>query len=100
MDIDAVSNCTHDDLRALGLQALGDILAIKHYAKEISSRGQTANQKRLLLESFLNSSSPNKKPKSQAKSLGLLKPSSTVTRTEKTRKVLLGKCKPLLIPSD
>ena len=45
MNMDAIENTTDDDLKALGLNTMGDLLALRHFCQSRSNTASTEERK-------------------------------------------------------
>ena len=54
MNVDAIENATDDDLKALGLNTVDDLLALRHFCQSRSNTASTKERKRTLVAMVRN----------------------------------------------
>lgn len=94
MDCEVICNSSTLDLKQMGLEALGDIVALKTFATELCKQGKSepsnANEKRLLLQALLTKSGPKRKSTDSEGGKAAKRQSDITIVSVKPRKVLIG----------
>ena len=67
MNVDAIENATDDDLKALGLNTMGDLLALPHFCQSRSNTALTEERKKTLVAMVPNGQRITDKTKEKTK---------------------------------